>query len=238
MAEASLAFPAICLTFSFLFVVLFYNASIKERLGAFHRNILLPTHRWVERKLLNRNHEAIAISEPTYEAINLDEKYDEPPDEPQPSPELPWFFPRSQARSHENPTLDDANFVLEERRSSHITQPPNNVYFADSTARYRNEGRYHVINFAASSPPSSASRSAESDGGDSDHESETRVLTYTARQEVNAIPNVWEFELEQPIYVVDRHAAAVWIEQMVQWTAQTAFAMVAPPVILEVMDER
>lgn len=235
MAEASLAFPAICLTLSFLFVVLFYNASIKDRLDAFHRRILLPTYRWVERKITTQAHETIIVSEPTYEAINIDEKFDESPDEPQPSPERPWFFPRP-TRSRETPAPDNTNAVPEERRIRDITQPPGNVYFADSTARYRNEGGYHVINFSSYSPPPSASGSAESD--DESDPDEFRVLTYTAREEDNAVPNVWEFELEQPIYVVDRHASAVWIEQLVQWTAQAAFAMVAPPVVLEVMDDR
>jgi hypothetical protein len=235
MAEASLAFPAICLTFSFLFVVLFYNASIKDRLDAFRRGILLPSYRWFERKFTAQTHQTITVSEPTYETINIDEKYEESPDEPQPSPERPWFFPRA-TLSRETPNPDSTNAVPEERRIRDITQPPGNVYFADSTARYRNEGGYHVINFWSYSPTPSASGSAESDD-ESDHD-ESRVLTYTMREEANAVPNIWEFELEQPVYVVDRHASAVWVEQLVQWTAQTAFAMVAPPMVLEVMDDR
>ncbi|KAJ5851685.1 uncharacterized protein N7529_011070 [Penicillium soppii] len=250
MAEASLAFPMICLTLSFLFVALFYNVSIKSRIRAFHRCILLPTYRYVERKLNNRAHEAVPMSEPTdeprdeptdestYETISVDEITDEPPDEPMPSPELPWFFPRSRTRSSEHQPLDDANSDLEEHSSSRITQPPGNVYFADSTVRYRNEGGYHVINFSPHTPLPNTSGSAESDEDYTDDESEHRVLAYTTRDDVNAVPNVWEFELERPIYVVDRHASAVWVERMIEWTAQTAFAMVAPPVILEVMNER
>jgi hypothetical protein len=226
MAEASLIFPAICLTVSFLFVVLFYNASIKDRLEAFHRSILLPTYRWIKRKTTTQNSETIVVSQPTYEIVNMDENIDELPDEPQASFERPWFFPRPN-QSRETPAPDSPTSAPEEGGIHDITQPPGNVYFADSTARYRNEGGYHVINYS--------SYSESDDEADPD---EFRVLTYTERADASAVPNVWEYELERPIFVADRHASVAWLEELVQWTAEGAFALVAPPMVMEIMDRR
>lgn len=245
MAEASLVFPACCLIFSFLFVVAYYNASIKERVEAFHHGTILPAYGWVKHKLTNRADENTPTSGATYEAIHpvndsTDEKGShEIRDEQQPSPERPWFFPRSQTRNRETSPLEVSNSRPEARNSSHTNQSPNTVFFANRTIAFPDEGESFVIE-----PTHTAAQNDveyvdlhDYDPDDASNAPEGRELVYNERRGPEDLPSVWQYQLEQPVYIIDHAGSSAWVSHMVEWTAQTAFAMVAPPLVLENMDE-
>lgn len=251
MAVASLVFPACCLALSFLFVVAVYYTSTKERVKAFHHGILLPAYKWVKQKFTSRAHETTPTSVATYEAIppvndSTDGKEShEIRDEQEPSPERPWFFPRSQTRNREASPLGVSNSRPEGSNSSHTNRPSNAVFFANRTVASPNEGESFVIEPARNADPNDfeydpndyGSDEYDSDSDDASNAPGPRQLAYNERRGPEDLPSVWQYELEQPVYVIDHAASSVWVAHVVEWTAQTAFALVAPPLVLENMDE-
>lgn len=265
MAEASLVFPICCLTFSFVFVILFYNASIRERAGALHRDIILPTRAWIERNLFTQSNEAIAISEPAYEVITL-EKNDEIKEEPQPSPERPWFFPRPQSRYREasmriaspSPSPDYHAVSMgipspcpspDARNPSHTRQARSSVFFDDRMLLPSSESEsYEEESEDDQSTTFSEFTTGSEDVWESDDSYEpdseigrpsgSRSMVYRPSSEPIGLPDVWHYELEQPIYRMNSAGTSALLERVVSWTAQTAFVRVAPPAVLEAMDER
>lgn len=222
MAEASLAFPAICLTLSFLFVVAVYNASIMQHLGACHRRIILPVYQFIARNLFNRNHvnqdqDRIPLAE--YEPINPD-----PNDEDEQHPHLATPA-RNHHRPGENNVLDTANRIAESDddigsgspnlRDSNRPQHPN---FADRAQ------------FSTVSPPPGSVDDYGSEEYDSDEYGSDWSDSDDEHYPVDDIP-IWEFQVERPYFNVEhpeQGGPVVWLDEVVEWTSQGIFAYVTP----------
>ncbi|KAJ5318982.1 uncharacterized protein N7506_011686 [Penicillium brevicompactum] len=248
MAEASLVFPICCLTFSFIFVILFYSASIRERAGALCRNIILPICAWVERKLSTQTNQAIAISEPAYEVIS-DEKDEEIEEEPQQSPERPWFFPRSQSRYREASTTEIASpSPSPKARNPSQTQRPSGIVLladgmlppptASESDEDEPEGDRSPSLTLYTPDDSDDDWDNDSYGSNNDNRPLSGSMGYRQSSGIDDLPDVWQAELQQPIFAINSAGTSAWVDRIVRWTALTTFASVAPPDVLEAMDER
>ena len=243
MAEASLLFPICCLALSFLFIVVFYNASVKECVRTFHHNTILPTYGWIKRNASQTN-ESIA-PEQAYEVIDTTEKQEdlsEKRDEHQLSPERPWFFPRSQSR-------------YREASSSSYGSPPPDVHD-------------HELNSSPVSPllshsnsPAPSETGSDIDDGRSDDSSTYSEFTvgsgdgwdnasdasdvsfapgiprFSVSNDPFRPPDVWQIEFEETVASEDRRRMGM-LDRAVHWTAQASFAIVAPPAVLAAIEER
>jgi hypothetical protein len=246
MAEASLFFPTCCLALSFCFVFFFYNASIKDRIDALQRNVVIPAYQWIAFRVFNQSIEVVPnspVSDQSYEAIDFDERsgseqsehFDEESDYSeearQPSPERPWFFPRSQSASRESPGMESEeatgsspeahNFAPEPRNAG-----PNTVFFAN----YRLEQNDEDGTFALAPVPASVGSDSDSENPDPNI-----VMAYQERRGPDDLPNMWQWELNQPVYVINEPLGAIQFEQMINWSVQAAFTLVAPPLVVETM---
>ncbi|KAJ5197220.1 hypothetical protein N7449_007699 [Penicillium cf. viridicatum] len=230
MAEASLTFPMICLTLSFLFVVAVYNASIMQNLGAFHNRIILPVYQQIARKLLNRNpinqNLQTRMPEAGYKALNLDTEDEE---EQSPSPLATSPMPTPDYHRHvEDPAPDTPN-MLPEMDSLNRT-----ITYAGGPYRPRRWSTFaNMAGIFTHSPSHSPSGSVvSSDEYDSEwSNSAVDEAVFEPHNLTDDIP-VWEFELERPIYNVDNEheegGPRVWVDEVVEWTAQGIVAFVSP----------
>ncbi|KAJ5836757.1 hypothetical protein N7447_002783 [Penicillium robsamsonii] len=214
MPEASLAFPAICLTFSFLFIVAVHNASIIQNLGAFHYRILLPVYQQIQRMLTNRdpitpnppNH----MPEARYELINLNPNNEEE----QPSPRLATSFmpPPDHHRYGETPAPDTVNLPPEIDNETRIDNLNMTARYAGGPYRPQHRPTYaDIAEFSTYSPlPSPPGDGVSSDEYDSDwSNSAVDEAIFESRILGDDIP-VWEFEVERPIYILDQRDQGGW----------------------------
>ena len=238
MAKASLAFPAICLTLSFLFVVAVYNASIMQHLGAFHRRVILPTYRQIARKLINPNPGSQSspnhLPGAVYERISLVTKDEEQPQSPPPttsSMSSPGYH-----RYGNSPTLDTVNIPPESGDGSRINGHGLATSYAGGPYRPRRRPTFAELGESPTNSlsPSPSGSSVSSDEYDSDwSNSAVDEAVFEPRNPVEDIP-VWEFEVERPIYTVDHQEQSgqvAWLDEVVEWTSQGVFAFVAPDIL-------
>ncbi|OQE40321.1 hypothetical protein PENCOP_c006G03565 [Penicillium coprophilum] len=237
MPEASLAFPAICLSFSFLFVVAVHNGLIMQRLSAFHHRILLPLYQQIQRMLTYHNPIKQSTSnrmpEARYEPISPEIKDAE---EQPPHSATSSMLPPDYHRADENPVLDAATIFSERDHTTKINDINMTARFAGGPFRPRHRPTYADIpEFDTySPPPSPPGDRTSSDEYDSDW-SNSAVDEAVFEQQLpgDDIP-VWEFEVERPIYVLDQRdqrGPAAWLDEVVEWTAHGIFAVVAPEMV-------
>ncbi|CAI7604808.1 unnamed protein product [Penicillium glandicola] len=217
MAEASLAFPAICLTLSFLFVVAVYNASIMQHLCAFHRCTILPTYRKIERMLVNHNpmnqNRPNCMPEAGYNPINLDTKAEDEQHHP-PLTTSPMLSP-DYHRHDENPNLERPNM------------------FSESGGPHRPRRWATFVGVDENPPPSPLGSTVSSDAYDSDWSNSAVDEAVFEPQPLPGDIPIWEFVLERPVYTVvqEQRGPAAWLDDVVEWTSQGIFAVVAPDII-------
>lgn len=233
MAEASLTFPMICLTLSFLFVVAVYNASIMQNLGAFHNRIILPMYQQIARKLLNRNpinqNLQNRMPEAGYEALNLDTEDEE---EQSPSPLATSSMPTPDYHRHvEYPAPDTPNLLPETDTLSRT------ITYAGGPYRPRRWSTFaNMAGISTHSPSHSPSGSVvSSDEYDSEwSNSAVDEAVFEPHSLTEDIP-IWEFEVERPIYNVDNEheqgGPRVWVDDVVEWTSQGVVAFVSPDIM-------
>lgn len=239
MADASLAFPMICLTLSFLFVVAVYHPSIMRHLGAFHDHIILPVYQQIARKLLNRNpinrNLPNSMPEAGYETLNLDTEDEE---EQSPSPLAASSTQTTDYYRHdEDPAPDTFNILPESDTETEMDAVHRTVSYAEGPYRPR---RWSA--FAELAALSTRSRSHSPSGSlvstdEYDSEWSNSALDepfFEPRNRTDEIP-IWEFELERPIYNVDSEdeqgEPMLWLDEVVEWTSQCIFAMVTPDIM-------
>ncbi|CAI7587342.1 unnamed protein product [Penicillium discolor] len=219
MAEASLAFPMICLTLSFLFVVAVYHPSIMRHLGAFHDHIILPVYQQIAHKLLNCNPINRNLPNPMpevgYETLNLDTEDEE----------------------EQNPAPETFNILPESDTETEMDAVRRTVSYAGGAYRPR---RWSA--FAELAALSTRSRSHSPSGSlvstdEYDSEWSNSALDeafFEPRNRTDEIP-IWEFELERPIYNIDgedeQGEPMLWLDEVVEWTSQGIFAMVTPDIM-------
>ncbi|KXG49830.1 uncharacterized protein PGRI_057980 [Penicillium griseofulvum] len=236
MLEASLAFPAVCLMLSFVFVVAVYNASILQQLGAFHHHILLPVYQQIQRLLtnhtpINRNLPN-GMPEASYEPINIVDTNDE--EEQHPPPLATSSMPAPGYRRYSESSAHDIVDQSPERNSATGIDDLN---MADRDAggpyrrRYRPTYGDSPEFFSYSPPPSPPGTGESSDEYDSDWSSSADDETVI--EPCNPFDDIptWEFEVERPIYVIDQRnqrGPSAWVDEVVEWTAQGVFALVVP----------
>lgn len=241
MAEASLAFPIICLILSFLFLVAVYHPSIMRHLGAFHHRIILPVYQQIARKLLNRN--PINRTPPNrpeagYEALNLDTEEEE---EQSPAPLATSSTPSPGYHRHgEDPVPNTFSMLSESDTETEMDLLGRTTSYAGGPYRPR---RWSAFAEMAGLSTHSQSRSpsgslVSSDEYDSEwSNSALDEAVSEPRNQPDDIP-IWEFELERPIYNVDSEGEQggpmVWVDEVVEWTSQGIFAIVSP----DIMDQR
>ncbi|KAJ5602772.1 hypothetical protein N7537_005728 [Penicillium hordei] len=242
MAEASLTFPMICLTFSFLFVVAVYNASIMQNLGAFHNRIILPMYQHIARKLLNRNpidqNLPNRMPEAGYEVLNLDTKDEE---EQSPSPLATSSMPTPDYHRHdEDPAPDTPNTLPDSGSETEMDSLNRTTSYAGGPYRPRRWSVFaDMAGISTHSPSHSPSGSVvSSDEYDSEwSNSALDEAVFEPRNLTDDIP-IWELEFERPIYNVDNEheqgGPTVWIDEVVEWTSQGIFAFVSP----DIMEQR
>ncbi|KAJ5958388.1 uncharacterized protein N7479_005538 [Penicillium vulpinum] len=238
MAGASLAFPAICLALSFLFVVAVYNASIMRYLGTFHCRVILPSYQHIKRRLLNRspvnqnlpNH----MLEPGYESINLDTKDEEdqhPPPFTAPRMSLPDYY-----RHRQSPASNAGNIFSDMEDATETDGLNMTTRYAGGPYRPRRWSTFVGVAERSihSRSPSLSGSLVSSDEYDSDwSNSAVDEAVFEPRNPADGIP-VWEFEVERPIYTLDQDeqgTPALWLDEVVEWTAQGVFAFVVPDMI-------
>ncbi|KOS38004.1 hypothetical protein ACN38_g11185 [Penicillium nordicum] len=236
MEEASLAFPIICLTLSFLFVVAVYNPSIMRHLGAFHHHIILPVYQQIARKLFNRNPISQRPPDRTsgvgYEALNLDTKDEE---EQSPSPPTTSSMPTPDYHRHdEDPAPDPFNMLSERDTETEIYDLSRPTSYAGSP--YRPSNFVELAGLSTHSPSHSTAGSVvSSDEYDSEwSDSALDEAVYVRHNPTDDIP-VWEFDVRRPIYIVgnehEQGRPTVWLDEVVEWTSQGVFAFVSPDIL-------
>ncbi|CAG8899872.1 unnamed protein product [Penicillium egyptiacum] len=238
MAEASLAFPAICLTLSFLFVVAVYNASVVQHLGAFHRRVILPAYQHIARKLFNRNpgnqNLPNRMPEAGYEPINFDAK-DEEEQHPPPLTTSSMASPDYHGYG-ESPSRDTVNMFPESGNETEIDGHGLTTSYAGGPYRPRRRPTFADIGeLPTHSPsPSPPEPAVSSDEYDSDwSNSAVDEAVFEPRNPIDDIP-IWEFEVERPIYTIDHQEQSgpvAWLDEVVEWTSQGVFAFVAPDIL-------
>ncbi|KAJ5470219.1 hypothetical protein N7530_007576 [Penicillium desertorum] len=206
MAEASLAFPAICLALSFLFVVAVYNAAIMQHLRTFQRRVVLPAYQQIARKLLNHNRGSQSsqnhMSSAGYEPVNLDTKDEE--EQHPPPPATSSMSSSDYHRYGDNPALDTVN-IFSESGNGQINSHGLTTSYAGGPYRPRRRPTFAELgesptNSLSPSPPGSPVSSDEYDSDWSNSAADEPV--FEPRNPVEDIP-VWEFEVERPIYTID-----------------------------------
>ncbi|KAF7528915.1 hypothetical protein PCG10_009629 [Penicillium crustosum] len=237
MAEASLAFPMICLTLSFLFVVAVYHPSIMRYLGAFCNRIILLAYQQIARKLLNRN--AInqnLMPEVGYEALHLDTE-DEERESPSPlatsSTQTPDYY-----RHDEDPAPDTFDILPESDSETEMGALRRTISYAGGPYRPRRWSAFAELAAFSSTRSHSHSPSGSlvsSDEYDSEwSNSAINEAVFEPRNRTDEIP-IWEFELERPVYNVDSEdedgGPMVWLDEVVEWTSQGIFARVSPDIM-------
>ena len=238
MAEASLAFPAICLALSFLFVVAVYNASIMQHLRAFHRRAILPAYQQIAHKLFSRNPGRQIppnhMSRAGYEPVNHDTKVEE--EQHPPPPTTSSMSPPDYHRYADTPALDTVNIFPESDDEIQIDGHGLSTSYAGGPYRPRRRPTFAELgesptNSQSLSPPGS---SVSSDEYDSDwSNSAVDEAVFEPRNPVENVP-VWEFEVERPIYGIDRQEQSgpvAWLDEVVEWTSQGVFAFVTPDIL-------
>lgn len=237
MAEASLTFPMICLSLSFLFVVAVYNASIMQHLSALHHRVILPVYQQIARKLFSHNpvnqNPPNRLPAAGYEPINLDTKDEEeqhPPPLANSSMPAPDYY-----RYGEPPALDRNNMFPESGNETEMDGHSLTTTYAGGPYRPRRRSTLaDIAEFSSHSRFSSPSGSVvSSDEYDSDwSNSAVDEAVFEPHNPVDDIP-IWEFELERPIYTIDQHdqGPVAWVDEIVEWTSQGVFAFVAPDII-------
>ncbi|KAJ5198909.1 hypothetical protein N7491_000524 [Penicillium cf. griseofulvum] len=238
MSEASLAFPAVCLTLSFLFVVAVHNASTMQQLGAFHHHTLLPVYQQIQRLLTNHNpinrNLPNRMPEPGYEPISLntnDEEEQHPPPIASSSMPVPGYYQYS-----ESPALDRVNESPERDSTTETDDLHMTARYAGGPYRPRNRPTFADVAELStySPPPSPHGTGVSSDEYDSDwSNSAVDEAVFEPCNPVDDIP-IWEFEVERPIYVLDQRnqrGPSAWLDEVVEWTAQGVFAVVAPEMV-------
>ncbi|CAG8119140.1 unnamed protein product [Penicillium salamii] len=247
MAEASLIFPMSCLALSLLFVVLFYNASIQQYARALNHNAILPTYEWIKRKLSRTDDSALA-SEPVYEVITPDEyhedssekhedlnqKHEELPSEP----ERPWFFPRSQSRYRESSTASHGS-PSPDVQSHQTNRYPDTEISHNSNLATHGERESDIDDSRSESPSFSEFTVDSDDDWDDDSEAsfESGSMGSDTAEDLYRVPQVWRHELEQPLYLSNGGPTAI-LDQVVNWTALATYAVVAPPDVVDAINER
>jgi hypothetical protein len=247
MSKASLAFPAVCLTLSFLFVVAVYHASIMQQLGTFHHHILLPVYQQIQRLLTNHNpinrNLPNRMREASYEPINLD-TIDDEEEEQHPPPLATSSTPAPGYRRYsESPALDTVDDSPERNSSTGIDSPNVTARYAGGPYRPRHRPTYADTpeSSSYSPPPSPTGTGVSSDKYDSDeYDSDwsNSAADETVFEPGNLFDDIptWEFEVERPIYVLDQRnqrGPSAWVDEIVEWTAQGVFALVVPETVQE-----
>ncbi|OQE22803.1 hypothetical protein PENFLA_c012G06100 [Penicillium flavigenum] len=238
MAEASLAFPAICLALSFLFVVAVYNASIMQHLRAFHRRAILPAYQQIAHKLFNRNpgHQSSPnhISGAGYEPVSLDTKDEE--EQLPPPPTTSSMSSPDYHRYADNPALDTVNIFPESGNETQIGSHGLATSYAGGPYRPRRRPTFAELGESPTNSlsPSPSGSSVSSDEYDSDwSNSAVDEAVFEPRNPVEDVP-VWEFEVERPIYTIDHQEqseSVAWLDEVVEWTSQGVFAFVTPDIL-------
>ncbi|KGO75926.1 hypothetical protein PITC_077220 [Penicillium italicum] len=233
MAEASLAFPIICLTLSFLFVVAIYNASIMQHLGAFHHRAILPLYQQIAHKLINRHlanqNLPNRMPEVGYELVNIDTKDEEEQHHPSlasSSMPAPGYH-----RHGEDPALN----TVERDSKTEIDGLSMTTSYAGGP--YRPQRRSYYAEMAGfpthSQSPSPSGSVVSSDGYDSDwSNSAVDEAVFEPHNPVDDIP-IWEFELERPMYTLghEQGRPVAWLDEIIEWTSQGVFAFVSPDIL-------
>ncbi|CAI7664562.1 unnamed protein product [Penicillium viridicatum] len=221
MAEASLAFPMICLTLSFLFVVAVYHPSIIQHLGAFRHHIILPVYQQIARKLFNRNpiyqNLPNRVPEAEYEALNLDTEDEE---EQSPSPLATSSTSTPDYHRHdEEPAPDTLNMLSERGSGIEMDDLSRAISYAGGPYRPRRWSDFAEL------ADLSTSRSRSPSGP---------LAVFEPQNRTDDIP-VWQFELERPIYTVDNEhqqgGLTAWVDEVVEWTSQGIFASVSADIM-------
>ncbi|CAG8257724.1 unnamed protein product [Penicillium nalgiovense] len=238
MAEASLAFPAICLTLSFFFVVAVYSASIMQHLRAFHRRVILSAYQQIARNLFNRNPGRQTspnhMSGVGYEPVNLHTK-----DEEEQHPPPPTTSSMSSPNYHrygDNTALNSVNIFPGNGNETQIDGHGLTTSYAGGPYRPRRRPTFAELGDSPThSPAPSSPRSAVySDEYDSDwSNSAVDEAVFEPRNPVENIP-IWEFEVERPIYSIDHQEQSgpvAWLDEVVEWTSQGVFAFVTPDIL-------
>ncbi|OQD66808.1 hypothetical protein PENPOL_c004G00229 [Penicillium polonicum] len=238
MAEASLAFPMICLTLSFLFVVAVYHPSIIRHLGAFRHRVILPVYQQIARKLFNRNpiyqNLPNRMPEAEYEALNLDTQDEE---EQSPSPLASSSTPTPGHHQHDEEPAPDTLSMLPERGTEiEMHDLSRIISYAGGPYRPRRWSTFAELAGLSTSRSRSPSGSlVSSDEYDSEwSNSALNEAVFEPRNRTDDIP-VWQFELERPIYTVDNEhqqgGLTAWVDEVVEWTSQGIFASVSADIM-------
>ncbi|KAJ5512411.1 hypothetical protein N7463_001963 [Penicillium fimorum] len=238
MPEASLAFPVICLTFSFLFVVAVHNSSIMQSLGAFHHRMLLPVYQQIQHMLTNRNpvsqNQPNHMPEARYEPINFNLKEEET--QPPPRFATSSMPPPDYHQYSETPAPDTVNLPPGRDNRTVIDDLNMIARYAGGPYRPRHRPTYaDIAEFSTYSPPPSLpGDGVSSDEYDSDwSNSAVDEAVFEPHIPGDDIP-VWEFEVERPVYTLDQRdqrGPSAWLDEVVEWTAQGVFAVVAPEMV-------
>ncbi|KAJ5462955.1 hypothetical protein N7475_007899 [Penicillium sp. IBT 31633x] len=239
MVEASLTFPAICLALSFLFIISVYHASIKEHLGAFHQNIIIPVYQKIEANLASHiPPDHIPTLEARYEAMDIEPKNEEEEQDlpsvrhtpsPSPSPSSSPYHQRGDKTP--TPTRDIYSPVPESRNASESARPSRGILYAGGPHRpMRAEDYAGTAELSGRSTPDAVF----DDEYDTDwSNSAADEMVYEPQKPIGDIP-VWEFEMEREIYGLNergQQGPEVWLDEVVEWTAESVFAVVAPEML-------
>ncbi|KAJ5562771.1 hypothetical protein N7461_001532 [Penicillium sp. DV-2018c] len=240
MGEASLTFPAICLAFSFLFVIGVYHATIIQRLRSFHRRIILPQYRRITDGILP-NHAAASHDEAIYEPVNHDINDDGDGDDGDDEEEGRWKEEEPEGDEDDDDDDDNEEPALPRTprapwRSSPFPPansgtPSRHVSATDEPAIAVSWAREPHSSEGSVSPPRTEDFDGELDIASSDDE-EYLVWDFTLEGRIprDEIP-VWEVEAERDFYIVqDRQprGTEVLLDRTVEWTAQMVYGLVAP----------
>ncbi|KAJ6185692.1 hypothetical protein N7519_006993 [Penicillium mononematosum] len=238
MAEASLAFPAICLALSFLFVVAVYNASIMQHLRAVHRRAILPAYQQIAHKFFNcnpgRQSPPNHMSRAGYEPVNLDTKDEE--EQHPPPPTTSSMSSPDYHRYADNPALDTVNVFRESGNETQVDGHGLTTSYAGGPYRPRHRPTFAELgesptNSPSPSPPGS-SVSSDEYGSDWSNSAVDEAV-FEPRNPVEHIP-VWEFEVQRPIYTIDHEEQSgpvAWLDDVVEWTSQGVFAFDTPDIL-------
>ncbi|KAJ5575858.1 hypothetical protein N7535_002784 [Penicillium sp. DV-2018c] len=225
MGEASLTFPAICLAFSFLFVIGVYHATIIQRLRSFHRRIILPQYRRITDGILP-NHAAASHDEAIYEPVNHDINDDGDGDDGDDEEEGGGKKKNRRGMRTTTTTTTTKNQLFHAPHVRHGDRHP----FHQLTPAHQAAIEPHSSEGSVS-PPRTEDFDGELDIASSDDE-EYLVWDFTLEGRIprDEIP-VWEVEAERDFYIVqDRQprGTEVLLDRTVEWTAQMVYGLVAP----------
>lgn len=234
MAEASLAFPTVCLILSGLFLLSVYNVSIRACLHAFYRHTVDPVYQQARHKITNRNPQARnladQIPEARYEPINADTHRRE---EQHPSSVARPLVHHTYHLPDEGPAFRDPSLFPEP--STNINHPRGSILYASGPNRPLSQEDYGGLfpSNTYSSPPSSPDSDIFEGEYDTDWSNsaadETVLESYS---DVDDIP-VWEFDIQREVFIVDEthpEESVGWVDEILEWAAEGVFAMVVPEI--------